>query len=145
MPLGCLLTLPSLTTPCALIGLISCVCPGPAQRRRAERAPPGGGPALDRRPPGAARGRGALRQHRLARAALLHGGRPGGERGGPDRGDVPLARPAGGDLLGLRRRRRRAAPPPRLAGPLRAARGAPPRGVVHDRPGRGLTVPSVSV
>src|SRR4051812_41193278 len=27
MPLACLLTLPSLTTPCALIALISCVCP----------------------------------------------------------------------------------------------------------------------
>src|SRR4051794_35727848 len=29
MPLACLLTLPSLTTPCALIALISCVCPVP--------------------------------------------------------------------------------------------------------------------
>ena len=58
---------------------------------------------------------------------------------------MPLARPAGGDLLGLRRGRRAGAGSPGLARPLCAARRPPSRGVVHDRPGRSLTIPSVRV
>ena len=48
--------------------------------------------------------RGVLRQHRQRRPARLHGGRPGGQRDQPHRLDVPLGRPAGADLVGLRRR-----------------------------------------
>ena len=44
-----------------------------APRRRAERAPPARGPAVDRAPPRPARGRGALWQFRRPDAARLHG------------------------------------------------------------------------
>ena len=66
--------------------------------RRAEAGLP-----RDRHPPGPPCRRGALRQYRQPRPARLHRGRPRRERGRPDRGHVPLARPARDHLRRLRR------------------------------------------
>ena len=49
--------------------------------------------------------RGVLRQYRQRGPARLHRGRPRGERGQPDRLDVPLGRPRRAAVLGVRRRR----------------------------------------
>ena len=100
-------------------------------RRRVEPAAQGGRPAghpLLSRP---ACRRGVLRQHRQHRPARLHRGRPGRQRGQPDRCHVPLARSGGPAVLGLCRGGGRG---PRAAGlgrSLRAARRAAPAGPLH--------------
>ena len=110
---------------------------GGARRDRPPQSGAGGGrPGGDQLHPCPARGRGALGQRRQPGAARLHGRRAGGQRGRPDSGDEPLARPADPGLGDLRRRLRRAARPPGLPWPLRAARRRPAAGAVHARPHR---------
>jgi hypothetical protein len=65
---------------------------------------------------------GVLRQCRQHRAAGLHRGRAGRQRGQSDRCYVPVGRVAGAGLGGLRQCRGHARPA-RLGGPLRLARG----------------------
>ena len=87
---------------------------------------------VTRRLPRAARRRGVLRQHRQPGPARLHGGRPGGERGEPDRRDVPLGGAGRAALLGVRRGRLRGGSRSlRVGGPIRASRRRAGAGAVH--------------
>ena len=116
-------------------------CRARARRRRSGQggdraAQPGarrGRPAGDRLHACPARGRGPVGQRRQPGAARLHRGRAGGQRGQPDPGDEPLARPAGAGLGELRRRLRRPARAAGVARPLRPARRRPAAGAVYPR------------
>ena len=81
--------------------------------------------------PGPARRRTPLRQSGRPAAARLHRAGIGGQRGGTDRGAMPLTRPEGHRVLGVRRGGRRSAQSAREPRPLRDEGRRPAPGIVH--------------
>ena len=92
--------------------------------------------------------RGVLRQYRKQGTSRLHRHRTGGQRGQPDRGDVPLDRPAFADFRSVRRRRLGAAATLRLGRTICSAGRRPTPGTLHarfsDLTRRSRTAPPVS-
>jgi adenylate cyclase len=107
------------------------------RRRRTQKTACSGGQARYRHVSRLACRRSRLRQCRKPRTAGLYRHRPGGQRGQPHRGDVPLDRPAGFDI-GVVCRSRGHQAPPGFGGTLCAARRVASPGAVHAR-SRGIS------
>ena len=106
-------------------------CSAAAPRyRQTEKAAGGGRQARDRHVSRLACRQSLLWQCRKPRTPGLYRHRPGRQRGKPNRGDVPFARPARSDVGGVRGCRRHQAPPG-FGRPLCAARRLAPAGTLY--------------